>query len=110
MKNQYTSYAGIIKGIAGTPIGLPFPIDVGYKTINGPESWKLYLKDQEMLREANDLLVAHIRGEIPYKEIRHLVEAEPLPEPECNCFLPEQSCSICNREGMDTLKMTGEEF
>ncbi len=81
MKNQYNIYAGIINGITGTPIGLGFPIDVGYKTVGGPEAWRTHLKDMDTLfaewttfRAERDLLAAHIRGEITYEKVRHLVE------------------------------------
>lgn len=78
-----TCFARIISDARGRPQGLPFPVDVGYKTINGPEAWKQHLKTMDTLfaewttfRAERDLLAAHIRGEIPYKEVRHLVEAQ----------------------------------
>ncbi len=117
MPKTYYTFAGVRHTTNGVPIGLEFPVDVRYKTICGPAGWQQFLKDQDTLfaewttfRAERDLLAAHIRGEITYEKIHHLVEAEPLPEPECNCFMPEQTCSVCDREGMDALKMTGEEL
>lgn len=54
-------FAGIISDANDTPIGLAFPVDVGYTVVIGPETWRLYLKEQEILREEHALLLAHIR-------------------------------------------------
>ncbi len=94
MKNQYTKFAGVIYD-NGVPIGLAFPIDVGTKTVNGPEAWRISCQEHANKDKAIALLIAYGRGEVLYEEVRHLLEDEPLPEPVCTCFLPQQSCSVC---------------
>jgi hypothetical protein len=71
-------FAGIINKETGEPVGIAFPVDVGYKVVSGPEAWLMYLKEQEILREEHALLLAYIRKEVSYLKVRHIVEEVPF--------------------------------
>lgn len=72
---SYSIFAGTITDKYGAVIGLPFPIDVGYKTINGPEAWKQYQKDMANEMADKALLISYIKNDMPYHTVREIVEA-----------------------------------
>ncbi len=100
MLNQTTTYAQVILDANSIPIGLAFPILIGETLVTGPETWRLFLRDHELL-----LAAAGKNGDWKGEQEQ---EQEQEPEYGCGCFLPEQECGGCRENDIKRWEATRE--